>query len=91
MQEQGTNGEKTYLRLRLEDLKKDVDNLYQNLLDIKVCIGQLSVIDWEKFDERLRRVETCIEGLNVKSGIWGLIGGILATIGTLLVYFLAKK
>jgi hypothetical protein len=39
---------------------------------------------------RLGRIESEIEGLKVKSGVWGAIAGVIATLGVILATLLTK-
>lgn len=41
----------------------------------------------ETINKRLARIEADIAGLQVKSGIWGAIAGVIATLAILLVAF----
>jgi hypothetical protein len=43
-----------------------------------------------KLQDQITKVREDIAGLKVKSGIWGLIGGAIPVIATVLIYLLTK-
>lgn len=84
------NGEKTYLRLTVKDIKEQVAEISAQVKAIEIQLAKLSSINYENMSNSINELMRDVSGLKVKAGIWGLIGGILSTLTIAVIYLLLK-
>lgn len=54
------NGEKIYLKLTLEDIKNQVFHINREIMNINNKIIELSQLDYDKLEERIRELENYV-------------------------------
>lgn len=81
-----------HLSQEVERLRDETADQAKELTEIKVQNGIISekLSDYSDLKTMVQTLEKCVERLNVKSGVWGLLGGLIPAVG-ILIYFIIKE